>query len=348
MLTFVGGDTLPDGTVEIAAGEARSWTAEYAPHSHSTSENDISAAVTCSEYMTGEIHSSTAQLTVVRLKLTPWDTREGCENRHVVGVREVVRCNAQPEVGQWCETGGGEFLQVRGDSNYKCPLISDGSILYYMAGGLRYDFDLAIVEPTAIVARLPLARDFGIATNRAGGAGMDLEVFVQPETVSFSGIAMEEIPSTTGIHEGYFTNIYFESEWYHTEARGAGKWINIKASNLWDTDHAWCAAELPRELPNGEMTFDLSYGTWTNGEMSWNIPWGWADHGAEDGITAPVKSISTPYNQTFTFTEDGTLTVSKFQHSVSRGTNSVIRLNGNTVQGVIVTQEELDEVFGSN
>ena len=101
-------------------------------------------------------------------------------------------------------------------------------------------------------------------------------------------------------------------------------------------------------LPNGEVTFDMTYGTWTNGTMVWNISWGWSDHGAEDGVTAPVKSISTPYNQTFTFTEDGLLTVSKFQHSVSRGTNGVIRLNGNAVQGVMVTQEELNEVFGNN
>ena len=347
-LTFVGGDTMPDGMVEIAADETRSWTAEFAPLSHSASENDISAAATFTEYLSGDNMSSTAQLTVVELVLQPQVAREGCENRHLVGVREIVNCYAHPDVGQWGETGGGELVFRLGVQNYTCPLVSDGSILYYSFGGLRYDFNLTIIEPTAIVARLPVAKDFGIATNHAGGAGMNLEIFVQPETVSFSGIAMEEIPSTTGIHEDYFSNIYFESEWYHTEARGAGKWINIKASNLWDTDHAWFAAELPRELPNGEMTFDLSYGTWTNGEMSWNIPWGWADHGAEDGITAPVKSISTPYNQTFTFTEDGTLTVSKFQHSVSRGTNGVIRLDGNAVQGDMVTQEELNEVFGNN
>ena len=348
MLTFVGGDTLPDGAVGIAAGETRSWSSEYAPHSHSATANDISAAVTFSEYMTGETHSSTAQLTIVKLTLQPQVTREGYENRHLVGVREDINCYADPHVGQWGETGGGELAIRLGVQNYTCPLLSDGSMLYYSFSGSRYDFDLTIVEPTAIIARLPVARDFGIAINRAGGAGMNLEVFVQPETVSFSGIAMEEIPSTTGIHDGYFSNIYFESDWYHTVAKGAGKWKDIWPDNLWDTDRAWLADELPRELPDGEMTFDLSYGTWTNGTMVWNISWGWADHGAEDGITVPVKSISAPYNQTFTFTEDGLLTVSKFQHSVSRGTNGVIRLNGSAVQGVIVTQEELDEVFGNN
>ena len=162
---------------------------------------------------------------------------------------------------------------------------------------------------------------------------MDLEVYVQPETVSFCGIAMEEIPSTTGIHLGYFSSLYFSDVWYHTTDRGAGDWHNIGWDNSWGTDHAWLGEELPRELPNGEMTFDMSQGSWSEGTLVWNITWGWADHGAESG-TLPVKSISLPYNQTFSFDGYGTLTVLKFRHSVSRGTNNVIRLNGDVAQGV--------------
>ena len=45
---------------------------------------------------------------------------------------------------------------------------------------------------------------------------------------------------------------------------------------------------------------------------------------------------------------DGTLTVSKFMHAVSRGTNNVIRLNGHEVLGSPLTQEELDEINGNN
>ena len=61
-----------------------------------------------------------------------------------------------------------------------------------------------------------------------------------------------------------------------------------------------------------------------------------------------AKSMSISYNQTFTFAEDGTLTVLKFTNTVSRGTNNLIRLNGQEVQGIPLTQEELDENNGNN
>ena len=167
-LLHVAGDTLPNGTVEVSAGETRTWLAVYAPLEHSLSENDVSAVVTFNEYMTGETHSSTAQLTVVELKLEPQATKEGCENRHLVGVREIVNCYAHPHVGQWGETGGGELVFRLGVHNYTCPLVSDGSMLYYSCDGSRYDFDLTIVEPSAIVGVPQFAYNFGVATNHAG------------------------------------------------------------------------------------------------------------------------------------------------------------------------------------
>ena len=253
-------------------------------------------------------------------------------------MREVVRCNAQPEVGQWCETGGGEFLQARGDANYKCPLISDGSILYYTVGGSRYDFDMTVVEPSAIVGVPQFAYNFGVATNHAGGAGMRLQLHVLPDTVSFGGIAMEEVPSMEGTHQDYFSNVFFQNVWYQTTDMGAGKWKNVWPDNLNGEDDACMGEELPHELANGGMTYDLSEGSWSSGLLVWNITWGWADQGAENGITAPVKSMSTPYNQTFTFTEEGTLMVSKFQHAVSRGTNNVV-----CIDGVVQDQSQLQQ-----
>ena len=46
----------------------------------------------------------------------------------------------------------------------------------------------------------------------------------------------------------------------------------------------------------------------------------------------------TRYDQTFTIDEYGTLTVSKFQNAVVRGTNNVIRLNGDIVVGTPLTE----------
>ena len=58
--------------------------------------------------------------------------------------------------------------------------------------------------------------------------------------------------------------------------------------------------------------------------------------------------MATLYNQMFTFDEHGTLTVSKFQNTVSRGTNNVIRLNGEIVTGVPLTEEEINEANGND
>ena len=346
-LAKVGGDDLPTTSVGVAPYETRTWNAEYAPMTCSGGTNDITATAAFTETFSGSVTCVTAATTVVQLKLMPWVSRQGCDNRHIVGVRENIWCVATPDVGQWGETGGGELDIVMSSMSYKCPLISDGSSLYYEVGLNHYDFELTIFEPTGLVARLPYARDFGVATNHAGGTGMNLYVYVLPESVAFNGIAMEEIPSLEGVHQGYFSNVHFSNRWYHTTDRGAGKWFDVKDGNFVCNDRVWMGDEMPRELPNGDMTFDLSRGEWSEGSLVWNITWGWAERQREPG-DPPIKAMAVRYDQGFSFDEYGTLTVSKFQNTVSRGTNNVIRLNGDIVVGEQLTEDEINEAFGND
>jgi hypothetical protein len=268
-------------------------------------------------------------MTVVELKLSPLETKEGCEDRHVVGVRETIECFAIPDIGSLSEIGGGEF---RGNGKYYvAPLIADGSVLSYVVDGSCYIFEVKVIEPSVIVARSPKVCNFGLGENTAGGAGMELEIYILPETVSFTGIAMEEVPSSEGVHVGYFSNVFFMNIWYHTLDMGAGQWCNIKPNNYWSTDSAMMGDILPLEKPNGDMTYDLTEGAWSNGELVWHIHWGWRDRNAETG-DEPVKSMLVRYDQTFRIDSEGTLSVSKFGHVVSRGTNGVIRLNGNLIE----------------
>jgi hypothetical protein len=183
----------------------------------------------------------------------------------------------------------------------------------------------------AMEARSPIAMSFGVPENRAGGIGMNLRIYVLPETVSFSGIAMEEIPSTQGSHTGYFENPYFAKIWYHTEEMWAGRWGNIDYENYWDVDRAWGGDEMPHEKQDGTVTFNLNEGAWRNGDIVWNISWGWAEKDRKPG-DSPAKPLATPYNQEFHIDASGTLSVSKFQHTAVRGTNDVFRLNGDVVQ----------------
>ena len=105
--------------------------------------------------------------------------------------------------------------------------------------------------------------------------------------------------------------------------------------------------ELLRELPNGDMTDDMTRGAWSDGLLVWYITWGWGELNRSKG-DPPVKAMTVRYDQTFSFDEYGLLTVSKFQHTVSRGTNNVIRLNGDVVVGTPLTEDEINEANGSN
>ena len=176
---------------------------------------------------------------------------------------------------------------------------------------------------------------------------MNLQIYVLPETVSFSGIAMEEIPSVSGTHQGYFANEYFSNVWYHTVAMGAGMWTNVKPDNFWDEDRVWMGDELPRVVPNGTMTFDVADGAWHDGVLVWNINWGWSERNRESG-DEPEASLSSQYSQSFVIDENGTLAVSKFQNEVSRGTNNVIRLNGDILRVNPITKEKRDVIKDGN
>ena len=326
-LVRTGGDQLPEESVTVAPLSSVSYSVQYESLTHSESANDIKAVATFSEHLSGDTCVSTASLTAVQIEITPQVSRAGFPHRHKVGVREALVCMATPDVGGWDETGGGEFLQHRGHANYLCPITDDGSVLSYRVGTSRYQVDLVFIEPTGIVARSPVAYNFHVPENSSGGVGMGLDLYVQPETVSFAGIAMEEIPSTEGLHQGYFSNVYFADEWYHTTEMHAGRWIPIKPDNLWETDHVMMGGQLPRELSNGEMTYDPNQGQWSAGLLVWDITWGWTTNDCEAGAV-PVRSMPVHYNQTFHVTSNGTLTVTKFGNAVSRETNCVFRLNG--------------------
>lgn len=83
---------------------------------------------------------------------------------------------------------------------------------------------------------------------------------------------------------------------------------------------------------NGAMKLLLARAlTGAFGAMSWDIPIGWNERRTLR-LTPPVGEIpDSDLKQNFIITADGTVTVSKFGHWVSRGTNDC-----RIVDGVIV------------
>ena len=327
-LAHVGGDMIPDSVVDIQREQTRTWTAIYRPEVESASVDDISVTMTFSELVSGNDISDSDALTIIKIEITPEEEKTGCAHRHIVGVREVVRCKARPDVGQWTESGEGEIINNRGDVQYICPLLAGACGVEYTFNGEPFQVPLAVIEPTTVVARSPRALTYYLPAGSAGGVGMALSIYVLPETVSFSGIKIEEVPSEIGTHSNFFANVYFTDVWYHTVELGAGDWRGILGNQKEFEDCPRMESAIPCEMPNGTMTWDTRYG-WDFGSITWHIDWGWGDSTSELGDD-PVKTMthSADYDQHFSITPNGTLTIEKFQNTVSRETNGVFRLNG--------------------
>ena len=146
---------------------------------------------------------------------------------------------------------------------------------------------------------------------------MYLSLYVEPMTVNFEGIALQEVPSNTGTHYGYFAQTNQMSNWYHTSQHYAGLWIDVKPGNLWTTDNAAVNIKPP---------------PWSFGTKSWEIPIGWYFREPPRNITC-LRQLSTTYQQNFIITVEGTTTVSKHGHWASRSTNDCWILDGVIIRG---------------
>ena len=71
---------------------------------------------------------------------------------------------------------------------------------------------------------------------------------------------------------------------------------------------------------------------WSHGGMVWPIPMGWHTNNVPIG-TSPIGEISADVRAVYTMVSgNGTIILSKLGHWISRGTNSVVTLDGEVVQ----------------
>jgi hypothetical protein len=297
----------------------------------SGSMNDIKVLGTFTETATGVSSDSIGSLTAVKLEFTPDYLIDNYPHRHRVGVRETAKCSWMPTAATvTCVAGtGGRSNLIDGKWYYVAPLIAGASpYLTAVCQGVKYPLALDVVEPQDVVAKSADAFDYGVPTNVAGGAGMDLELVILPTNVSFMGIAVQEVPSDYKDPQGYFSNPYFDFMWSHTTNMRAGVWHNIQAHNVFMYDYAEMGDCLPNMTPDGEIADEDAHG-WIAGTMNWFIPVGW-NRPSSVATDAPVKEFCV-YWQRFRMASDGTLEVEKFENVVQRKTNTVVRLNGNIV-----------------
>ena len=360
----VRGNVLPDG-VEIAPGVERTFEMEYMPVAPSATINDIIATTTFVENFLGTVHSGTARLTSIKLRMTAvYDAPENHNpTRHIYGVGEEVVFDVLPVsleillVTQRYDTaddscygyelfGMRERVPVPYASEYRCPVsASKTPPIRVCYEGSEYWPKIKIVEPEKIVTTGASwgenAVDLYYDGDRkcwpygtVGSAALVTTNYVGPMYVSFQGVAFSEVPcEDEDIVTGCFATNHFRT---HVQEAGAGKLHMIYENNFFFVDGA----------RSGAPELDWQPGS----AMNWKIPIGW--HRIASGYYEgyPLKEAdyerckdrnsrklliggrSDMYMQNRYIDENGTYRTEKFGHWISRSRWCRVILDGHTLQ----------------
>ena len=290
-LERMGGSFLPrEGKLE--PGESFRIKVKYLARSASGSAGDIKAVATFTEEESGEEITSEATLTAVKIIITPIVTREGFPNRHKMGVRESFVAEVRPEeIANTVRLPADWLLSTDGSGGYTCPIRACQGGPDVVVEGVTYTPCLTVIEPTGILCVS------GFNRCRDGFIAMELEPYLTPLDVCFSGIRVMEVPTTDNVPTGYFANPLFEPIWNHTKARGAGDWHRPGFDNYFFRDVPSFGDACPPPL--------------SRGVIDWRIPLAWGTDTAKEPCDA-VGTIGTTYHQVFTLEASGSLRIDKF------------------------------------
>lgn len=279
-------------------------------------------------------------LTVVRVsfrpRILPPNVSYQYGNRHTLGIGELVNLIQSPPepIVSWDCSAGGTIRALSMNVVYQCPFLGMQNPLKARLPGVAYMPLLSVLEPEDILPINARLRTYGLEVGHAGGVGVVQQFQVLPLFVSFSEIAVEEVPCVRGGATGYFRHAIPSNCWTHTRAAGAGKWYNVHIDNVVgglesSEDEAALTKELLPMTADGVLTNDVRIG-WLEGDMNWEIPFGWNVKGTA-GVVAPLGQFATNTVQSFIITPSGECGVRKFHNQAQRDLNDRRRFNGRIV-----------------
>jgi hypothetical protein len=130
------------------------------------------------------------------------------------------------------------------------------------------------------------------------GAGMNLRVILEPTSVSFHWIQVFEVGQPATGTSGYFVD---HPPPAHDTDHRANQWYPVDCSNV---------------IGNGfDSAYSPQYNSWYEGQFTWEIPVKWKVAGGQE------HTLMSQWDQVFHLYNDGTMTVTKFNHTVTRHTN---------------------------
>lgn len=262
----------------------------------------------------GQTLTSEGHLTSLRVEvLSPESVRAyECSHRRTFGVRERIDSRHFPDVDDFRLSLNSDDAVIDVDNAYVyCPWTGGSYEMTFRSGDAEYAIPIAVVEPQ-VVCREAVWNGVRGTPGCSGQLGMNLFLYVEPSTVSFSGLYLVEIPDdSTCPHSGYFDHpdVARRGELSHNANAGAGEWVQVHGDE-WTMDRVGRSTSYPEP--------------WSSGWKEWRIPVGWGDYLK----TLKGRILPSPTTQVFTVAEDGTATVSKYGHTIERRTDNKVILDG--------------------
>jgi hypothetical protein len=229
----------------------------------------------------------------------------GDTNRTDLGVGEEVWLSFWPGLVTnsawtctWSTTAGRVVPVFSTNTLFTAPSNAASATVTAALRDEKVSVGFGVVEPSgyayAQVVGPPDYFDIGQA-----GAGMSLRVVMGPTNVSLYRVQVLEVPGGPTNVQGWFS-IYGAPP--HDAQHRAGQWYQLGCDNAWPgNDHA----------SSDVYSRPWSGPGWSGGSFRWHIPVKWKIDGGQEHLLDG-------WNQDFTLLGDGTVTIRKFDHTVTR------------------------------
>jgi hypothetical protein len=266
-------------------------------------EYDLTPAVSCPRY-TFKVFAKKHKLVLDHDCPINGDT-----SRTDLGVGERVTLKFEPPldrpniwINAWSTTAGSVSPGSGTQTSFTAPSNAIPAKVTATLRGEQLDMGFKVFEPTGKVLAKVRSADSWNGILPAAFAGMSLRVVMAPTNISLYRVQVMEVPAGPTNVQGYFT-IHGAPD--HDAQHRAGQWYQLGCDNAWPADdHA----------SSDVYSQPWSGAGWSGGSFTWRIPVKWKiDEGQEH--------LLDPWDQRHDLLADGTVTITKFDHYVTRHAN---------------------------
>ena len=216
-----------------------------------------------------------------------------------LGVGEEVNLSGMPVDTKWEVSAGGLSVTNGSSTKFTAPSNEATAKVTAIVGGKSLPVTFTVKKPSGVDHAM-LASIVHFNTNVAAAKMQLWPVVIAPTSVSFYRVQCLEVGKDASNVTGYFILSPAPSH----KGNGADQWFQLDENNTWPSNWDWAGIwDLPPP--------------WSSGGFTWDIPANWKIG------NGPTNSMN-GWNQLFSIDASGTVTVQKFNHSVTRTINDVI------------------------